>query len=105
MSLLTAAGYAIIVVVNTAVAVVAIRFFRLQLETWWGAGAYTVLFVPLALLVSTVVLSGLFGLGGSAGSREVALTLAIALPLSLGLAIDLFWMPAPEEVELPESAS
>lgn len=103
MSVLTAAGYAVIVVVHTVIAVVLTRFFRLQLSTWWGAGVYTVLFVPLALLVSTVVLSGLFRLGGGVGGRDVALTLVIATPLALGIAIDLFWMPAPDEVELPES--
>lgn len=103
MSLFTAVGYAIIVVVNTAVAVVLTRFFRLRLETWWGAGVYYVLFVPLGLLVAAVVLSGIVGLGGSAGGREVALVLSIALPMSVALAIDLFWMPAPEEIELPES--
>lgn len=103
MSLLAAVGYVVLVAVNTGVAVVLTRFFRVRLDTRWGAAVYTLVFVPLALLVSAVVLSGLFRLGGAAGGREVALVLVVVLPLSLGLAIDFFWMPAPEEVELPET--
>lgn len=103
MSVLTAAGIAVLVAVNTAITVVATRFFRLQLSTTWAAAIYTLVFVPMALAVATVVLSGVVGLGGATGSRAVALLLAIVLPLATGIAIDVFWMPAPEEVELPET--
>lgn len=104
MSLLTGLGVALIVVVHVAIAVVLTRFFRLQLKTDWGAAIYTLLLVPLALILSATLLSGVFGLGGNVGGRDVVLLLVIVLPLSLGIAIDVFWMPAPEEIELPESA-
>lgn len=103
MALLTAAGYLIIITVHTALTVVLSRFFRLQLDTTWGTALYVVVLIPLALVVSTMVLGGLLGFGGDVGGRDVALTLTIALPLSLGLAIDLFWLVPPEEVELPET--
>ena len=101
MSLLTGLGVAIIVAIHTVVAVVLTRFFRLQLDTDWGAGVYTLLLVPLALIVSATILSGVFGIGGNVGGRDVVLLLVIALPLSLGITIDYFWMPAPEDIELP----
>lgn len=101
MSVLTAVGFAVIVAVHTAIAAVLTRYFRVTLDTTWTRAIYAVVFVPLALVVSTIVLSGLLGLGGDLG-REVALVLSIGLPLALGLAIDLFWMLPPEEVELPE---
>jgi len=104
MSLLTGLGVAIIVAVHTVIAVVLTRFFRLQLKTDWGAAVYTILLVPLALIVSAAILSGVLGLGGNVGGRDVVLLVVIVLPLSLGIAIDVFWMPAPEEIELPDSA-
>ena len=103
MSLLTALGISLLVVVNVAITVVATRFFRLQLETQWAAAIYALLFVPLVLLVSTVVLSGLFGVGEAAGGRAVAVTIAVVLPMAIGFAIDLFWMPAPAEIDLPDT--
>ena len=101
MSLLTGLGVAVIVAIHTVIAVVLTRFFRLQLDTNWGAAVYMLSLIPLALIVSATVLSGVFGLGGNVGGRDVVLLLVIVLPLSLGLAIDYFWMPAPEEIELP----
>lgn len=103
MSVLAAVGWVVIVAVHTVVAAVATRYFRVTLDATWTRALYVVLFVPLALVVSTLVLSGAFGFGGDLG-REVALLLAIVLPLALGVAIDSFWMLAPAEVELPESS-
>jgi len=103
MSLLTGLGVALIVAIHTVVAVVLTRFFRLQLDTDWGAAIYVLVLIPLALLVSAAVLSGLLGLGGNVGGRDVVLQLIIVLPLSLGITIDVFWMPAPEEIELSDA--
>ncbi|GAB3684334.1 hypothetical protein GCM10028857_13180 [Salinarchaeum chitinilyticum] len=105
MSVLTGIGVAIIVAVHTAIAVVLTRFFRLQLKTEWGAAIYTLFLIPLALIVSASLLSGLLGLGGNLGGRDVVLLLVIVLPLSLGITIDLFWMPSPDEIELPADAN
>lgn len=105
MSVLTGIGVALIVAIHTALAVVLTRFFRLQLKTDWGAAIYTLVLIPLALIVSTTILSGLLGLGGNVGGRDVVLLLVIVLPLSLGITIDLFWMPSPEEIVLPADTS
>lgn len=105
MALLALLGLAIVVAINTALTVVLVRFFRLQLDTDWATVIYTLLFVPMALAAATLVLSGALGLGGGvAAGRDVTLALTVVLPMATGIAVDLFWMPAPEEVELPESA-
>lgn len=96
------AGYLFIVVVHTAIAAVATRFFRVRMQTRWSAALYAIVFVPLLLVVSTMILSGPFRIGATVGSRTTAVMLVIAIPLTLGYAIDLFWMPAPEEIDLPE---
>jgi hypothetical protein len=37
--------------------------------------------------------------------RRMALIIYIALPLGLGAAVDVFWMPPPDEVDLPDSTT
>jgi hypothetical protein len=32
------------------------------------------------------------------------MAVAVALPFALGVAFDFFWMPSPDEVELPDTA-
>ena len=103
LSAATVVGFLLIIVVNTVVSAVAIRFFRLRLATAWGAAVYTVLFVPVIYVVTTLVLSGVVGFGGS-GVQDTgtALILVWVLPFMLALSLEFFWLPAPEEVEVPE---
>lgn len=99
----TVFGFLLIITVNTVVAAVAIRFFRLRLSTRWGAAVYTAVFVPLVYLVTTIVLSGFVGFGGSGvEDKGTALILVWVVPFTLALSLDIFWMPALDEVELPE---
>lgn len=101
----TVIGFLLIIVVNTVVAAVAIRFFRLRLATRWGAAVYTAVFVPVVYLVTTILLSGFVGFGGNGvEDTGTALILVWVLPFTLALSLDVFWMPAPEEVELPDQA-
>ncbi len=102
VSVVGAVGIAVIVAVNATVAAVATRFFRLRLATRWGPVVYVALLVPPVLVATTLVLSGVLGLGGNLGDADTALLVAIVFPLGLGVAVDLFWMPPPDEVELPE---
>jgi hypothetical protein len=98
-------GFLLIIVVNTVIAAVAIRFFRLRLSTLWGAVVYTALFVPLTYLVTTILLSGFIGFGGGGvRDRGTALILVWVVPFSLAVSLDVFWMPAPEEIDLPDRA-
>ncbi len=95
-------GFLLIIVVNTVVASVAIRFFRLRLSTDWGAVVYTAIVVPLLFAFTTILLSGFIGFGGSGLDRGTALILVWVVPFTLAVTLDVFWLPAPEEVELPE---
>lgn len=95
-------GLLFVVAVHTVIAAVVTRFFRIRMETVWGSAVYAVAFVPTLLVASTLVLTGALGLGGAVGGKTTAVILVIAIPLTLGYAIDLLWMPDPETVELPE---
>jgi cell division protein FtsW (lipid II flippase) len=95
-----ALGLALLVLVNSAAAALLTRFFRVRLQTRWGSLAYIAFAVPVALLVSTLVLGSV--LGPDLGSAATVVGVSILLPFSLGVSFDYFWMPAPEEVDLPE---
>lgn len=105
VSAATVLGFVVIIAVNTAIAAVLARFFRLRLQTRLGAAIYTVLLVPVVFVVTTLILSGVLGFGG-AGFRDTgtALILVWVLPFTLGYSIHLFWMPPVESVELPQQA-
>ncbi|SIR46471.1 hypothetical protein SAMN05421858_2342 [Haladaptatus litoreus] len=105
VSAATALGFLVIIIINTVITAVVIRFFRLRLSTKWGAVVYSLLLVPLVYVATTLLLSGAVGLGGSGlQDTNTALILIWVLPFTLGLSIDLFWMPPPEEIDLPKES-
>ena len=63
----------------------------------------TVTGIPVVLLASTYVFSGLLGLGPGLGSPAIVLTLLVAVPVGLGALVDVLYIPPPDEVELPET--
>jgi hypothetical protein len=93
-------GLVVIVLGNSAIAALLTRFFRVRLETRWGSAAYVAFGTPVVLVVSTLVFGSLFG--PDLGSAGAVLGLTVALPLALGVSFDYFWMPAPEEVDVPD---
>jgi len=95
-------GLLVILGVNSAAAALITRFFRVRLKTRWGSAVYTVLLVPLVLLVSTLVFGGFLGLGPDLGGEMTLIGVTIVLPTTLGAAFDYFWMPSPEEVDVPQ---
>ena len=95
-------GLLVIVLVNSALAALMTRFFRVRMNTVWGALLYALLLVPFTMVLVLFLLSGIFGLGADLGSRATVIAVTIAVPLALGLTFDYFWMPAPEEIELPD---
>ena len=95
-------GLAVIVLVNTAITALLTRFFRVRMATVWAGPVYTVLLGSAILLVSTLVFGGFLGLGANLASPATVVGVTIVAPLSVGMAIDYFWMPAPDEVELPQ---
>jgi hypothetical protein len=102
VTLLDAFGLAVILLVNTAAVALLTRFFRVRLHTRWGGALYSVVISPVALLVLTLVLSGVLGLGPDLGSVAAVVLLVMGLPLALGLTFDYVWMPDPDEVDLPQ---
>jgi len=102
VTLLDAFGLAVILLVNTAVVALLTRFFRVRLHTRWGSAAYAVLVSPVVLVLSTLFFSGVLKLGPDLGSATVVVVLTVVLPMATGLTFDYVWMPAPEEVDLPE---
>lgn len=103
VSVASLVGFLVIVAVHTLVATVATRYFRVRLKTQWGAALFALAATPVLLVVSTLVLSGVFGLGGDLGDRNTVLFVVVLLPLTLGYSIDLFWLPSPEEIDLPDT--
>jgi phosphohistidine swiveling domain-containing protein len=99
VSLVGVVGLLVIVGVNTAIAALLTRFFRVRLDTRWGPVVYTLLLTPVVLLVPTLLLGAVvpFDLGSSAA----VVAIALVLPMTLGVAFDYLWMPSPDEVELP----
>jgi hypothetical protein len=95
-------GLLAIVVVNSAVAALLTRFFRIRLDTRWGTILYILGLTPLALLFVVLVFSGVLGLGADVGSRGLVVAVTVLVPLALGVTFDYFWLPAPEEIDLPE---
>jgi uncharacterized RDD family membrane protein YckC len=93
-------GLVSILFANSAVAALLTRFLRVRLDTRWGSAVYVVFLVPVVLLALTLVLGAFFG--PDLGSPAAVLGLTVGVPLTLGVAFDYFWMPAPEEVDLPD---
>jgi len=93
-------GLFVILLVNTAVAALLTRFFRVRLKTDWGSAAYTLLVVPVVLVALTLVLGSVAG--PDLGSPATVVFVTVLAPAFVGVAFDYFWMPSPDEVDLPD---
>lgn len=96
-------GLGVILVSHTVFVAILTRVFRVRLATRWGPFVYVGTVIPVVLFVSTLLLSGVFGLGPDLGGIGPALFVTLLVPLAVGVAIDYFWMPPPDEVDLPET--
>lgn len=101
VSVVDIVGLLVILGVNSAAAALLTRLFRVRLNTRWGPVLFSVLLTPVVLTVFVLILGGV-GLGPNLGDSATVVGLTVLLPLSLGMAFDYFWQPAPEEVELPD---
>lgn len=95
--------FGVVLVFHTLVAAVMTRFFRVRLKTRWGAMLYAVVLIPLVLFTTTLVFSGVLGIGINLGNPVTALGVMIGMPLALGYTIDVLYVPPPEEYDLPET--
>lgn len=101
---LTVAGFLLVIAVHTVIAVIGIRFLRVRLGTTWAPFVYAVIFIPVVYVPTTVLLGGLLGAGGATIEPGTLFVIAFLLPLALGIAIDVFWLPAPDAIDVPEQA-
>ena len=101
VSALEAVGLLVLVGLNTFLAAVCTRMFRVRLETRWGGILYTLLLTPVVLVVVTLLLGQ--ALGPNLGSAATVFGVTVLVPLTLGIAFDYFWMPSPDEVEVPDT--
>jgi len=92
-----------LVAAHTLISAVLTRYFRIALDTRGGAALFTVAGIPLVLLASTYLFSGLLSLGPELGSAGVVLTLLVAIPVGLGALVDVLYVPPPEEVDVPDT--
>ncbi|WP_255197279.1 hypothetical protein [Halorarius litoreus] len=102
VSVVELVGLLVILGINAAAAALLTRIFRVRLNTQWGAVLYSILLIPVVLLVVVLILGGA-GLGPNLGSPATVVGVTIVLPMALGMAFDYFWQPAPDEVELPDN--
>ncbi|WP_435069003.1 hypothetical protein [Haloplanus sp. C73] len=101
-TILDVALMAAVFAVNTLLAAVLTRFLRLQLATRWGSAVYVGFLVPVVLVVTTIVSFSL-GVGIDLGSAAAVLGLMVALPMALGVSIDVLYLPSPAEYDLPDT--
>lgn len=101
MAALELLGLLFILLVNTAIAALMTRFFRVRLHTRWGSVVYAFLLIPVVLIITTLVFGSV--MGPDLGSAGMVLSLTVVAPGSVGVAFDYFWMPSPEDVDLPEA--
>ncbi len=95
--------FGIVLVGHTLIAAVCTRFFRLRLETQIGWVIYSLTLIPVVLVASTLVVSGVLGIGPDLGSPVVVFGVMIGLPLAVGITLDLLYVAQPDEVELPDT--
>ncbi len=105
LSLLGFASLLALIAAHTLIAGVLTRFFRLRLNTSWGWVVYTAVLTPIALLGSTLLFTGVFGVGSGVdlGSPTAVIAVLVFLPVVLGATIDYLYVPPPDEYELPDT--
>ncbi|MFB6108147.1 MAG: hypothetical protein ABEJ82_04790 [Haloplanus sp.] len=89
---------------HTLLAAVLTRFFRIRMHTRLGAAVYTALFGPFVLVVTTMVVFSA-GVGVDLVSPVAVVGLLVGAPLALGATIDVLYVPAPDEYDLPDAPS
>ncbi|MEF8791893.1 MAG: hypothetical protein V5A61_17320 [Haloarculaceae archaeon] len=101
VSVVDVVGLLVILLVNGGATALLTRFFRVRLDTRWGPVIYVLLVIPVVLVLFVIVLSGVLGLGPNLGSPGLVVGLTVVVPMALGVVFDYFWMPAPDDVDLP----
>lgn len=95
--------FGVVLVVQTLIAAVMTRYFRVRLNTRLGWIIYSALLVPLALLSTTLLFTGLLNIGPDLGEPAIVAGVLIGVPTALGMTVDVLYMAPPEEYELPDT--
>lgn len=103
VSLVNAVLFGGVLVLHTLASAVLTRFFRVRLETQWGWVIYTLSVVPVVLVVSTLLFSGVLGIGVDLGTPAAVVAVLVGMPMIVGITVDVLYVPSPEEYELPET--
>ncbi|MWG34071.1 hypothetical protein [Halomarina oriensis] len=99
VSLAGVVGTLVLVGLNTAIAALLTRFFRVRLDTRWGPVVFTLFITPVVLIAPTLLLGSV--VPPVFESPAALIAIALLLPLTMGVAFDYLWMPSPDEVDLP----
>lgn len=102
-SLLNVVLFGALLVGHTLLAAVMTRFFRIRLRTQWGWVVYAVVGIPFVLVVSTLVFTGVLGIGVDLGTPAAVVAVLVGMPMVLGITVDVLYVPSPEEYELPDT--
>ncbi|MDS0299800.1 hypothetical protein NDI76_13710 [Halogeometricum sp. S1BR25-6] len=105
VSVLNLVLFGVVLAGHTLLAAVMTRFFRIRLNTQWGYVVYSLTLIPVALFVTTLVFTGVLGIGPNLGSPVAALAVMVGMPLALGFTVDTLYVPPPEEYDLPETGN
>lgn len=95
--------FGVVLVIHTLIAAVMTRFFRIRLKTQWGSVVYALLLIPVVLVTTTLIFSGVLGIGVDLGSSAAVVGVMVGMPLALGFTIDVLYIPSPEEYDLPDT--
>ncbi|MFB6199207.1 MAG: hypothetical protein ABEI52_13245 [Halobacteriaceae archaeon] len=83
--------------VHVVLAIVTLRFLRIRLSTRWAPYIYVVVLVPLIYFPTTVLFGTLLGTLMEI-DRGVLFGVFWAVPLMVGISIDVFWLPHPADI-------
>lgn len=100
-AVVTAVAFLGVIAVHTGIAVVGLRFFRVRLGTTWAPFLYAVILIPIIYVPTTILFSGVLSAGGATVDAGTLFGVLFLLPLAVGVSIDVFWLPAPDDVEVP----
>lgn len=104
-SVLSLVLFVVIIGLHTLAAAVMTRFFRITLESTMGQVFFTVAAIPVVLVATTLVFTGVLGIGPELGSPVLVLVLLVLGPQAVGALVDYLYIPPPEAYELPDTAS
>lgn len=92
-----------VLAIHSLISAVAVRFFRLRLQTQWSWIIYTVMILPVVLVASTLFFTGPLEIGVDLGSPAMVFAVMIGVPIAVGVTVDVLYVPPPEEYELPDT--